>query len=130
MASLTRYPYPEYHCSRDNLSIISERALNESLNVLLKGVDYLESSHLVRKKFQGTPCLSHPKYDLYVDPGQPAFGTDASPETKKMRLLMDLIPTLKRSVTVKSLSERVGLGESAVTHYLEKWAKKGLLEIQ
>lgn len=130
MASLSRYPYPEYHSSHDNLSIISERALSESVEVLLSAVNHLESTSLIVKKFQGTICLSNPKYDLYIDPGQPAFGTEASQKTRKLRLLMDILPTLQRPVTVQSLCKKLGLEEAEAISYLEGWVKKGLIELK
>jgi aminopeptidase-like protein len=129
-ASLSRYPYPEYHSSADNVSIISERALEEALQVLWRAIEILEKSSLMVKKFDGNICLSNPKYNLYIDPGQPAFGVQAGPETKKLRLLMDLIPTLHHPVTIDTLSKRVGLPKDKVSSYLEKWVEKGLLEIR
>jgi aminopeptidase-like protein len=129
MASLSRFPYPQYHTHLDDLSIISERALEESLSVLQAAVEDLESTALVTKKFQGTLCLSHPQYDLYIDPGQPAFATVPPEEVRRMRLLMDLLPTLRHPVTVRSLAERVALPESEVAAYLDRWRAKGLLEI-
>ena len=130
MASLSRFPYPEYHSDRDNFSIMSETALNEAVNVLLKAIEYLESSTLIFKKFQGNICLSNPKYDLYIDTEQPAFGNMASENVQKMRLLADLIPTLHQPTTVKVLSGRVGLPEIDVMTYLQKWVEKGLIELK
>jgi aminopeptidase-like protein len=130
MASLSRFPYPEYHSERDNLSAISESMLSEAVDVLERAIEMLEDSVLVRKKFEGNICLSNPRYDLYVDPGQMAFGEIASHEQKRMRLLMDLIPTLTRRVTTRALAERVGLPEEQVRGYLRKWEEKGLLEMR
>ena len=129
MASLSRYPYPEYHTDRDNLSILSERALEESLAVLLDTVERLESTAVVTKKFKGTICVSNPRFDLYVDPGEPAFGT-GSEEAKRLRLLMDLIPLLDAPVTVDRLARDVGLSVQEVTEYLARWKDKGLLDIR
>ena len=43
---------------------------------------------------------------------------------------MDLIPTLQRPVTIKSLADRVELEQQIVTDYLSRWAEKKLLEIK
>ena len=129
MASLSRFPYPEYHSERDDLSIISEAKLCEAVDVLEWAIAILEDSVLVRKKFVGNICLSNPRYDLYVDPGQIAFGDRPSDQRKQMRLLMDLVPTLTRPVTTRALAERVALPEEQVRGYLRKWAEKGLLEM-
>jgi len=129
MASLSRFPYPEYHSSRDDVSIIKEANLAEAVDVLERAVDVLERSSLIKRRFQGNICLSNPRYDLYVDVGQVAFGDVAPEEIRRMRLLMDLVPTLDRPVTSRSLAGRGGLPESEVLGYLQKWQEKGLLEI-
>lgn len=128
--SLSRMPYPEYHSSRDTCSLMSEACLEEAVGVLEKTVELLEASSLVYKKFEGNICLSNPRYDLYIDLGQVAFGDAPSDERRRLRLLMDLIPTLQRPVTTKSLADRVGLEEARVSDYLSRWAAKGLLEIR
>ena len=128
--SISRMPYPEYHSSRDNMSIMSEAALAEAVDILEGAVKFLESSELVYKKFEGNVCLSNPRYDLYVDPGQTSFGEKPTDESKKMRRLMDLIPSLRKPVTMRSLADKVDLEEGTVAAYLSKWANKGLLEIK
>lgn len=130
MASLSRFPYPEYHCDRDDLSIISSEALAEAARVLLETIDLLETTIVVRKIFHGTICLANPKYDLYIDPGQPALGTLSSAGEKKLRLLMDIIPTLDYPVFLRQLARETDLPESAIRQYLDKWAEKGLLELR
>ena len=84
MASLSRYPYPEYHSDKDNISIIDPAMLEESVDILLKGVLELDRSTLMRKKFEGVLALSNPAYNLYVDPGQPAFGSVAPAQHPKV----------------------------------------------
>ncbi|MDN3555235.1 DUF4910 domain-containing protein [Halomonas maura] len=129
MASFSRYPYPEYHSDRDNLDLISGEKLEESVNILLSAIDMLESSSLIRKRFTGNVCLSHPDYDLYIDPGQVAFGDFPDDKRRSMRQLMELIPTLSRPVSTSVLASRVGLPPSLVYTYLEKWAKLGLVDL-
>jgi aminopeptidase-like protein len=129
MASLSRFPYPEYHSSRDDVSIMKEAHLTDAVDVLERAVGILEASRLIVRRFQGNVCLSNPRYDLYVDVGQVAFGEVASDEQRRMRLLMDLVPTLDRPITSRALAERVGLPEEKVLAYLGRWEEKGLVEI-
>lgn len=129
-ASLSRFPYPEYHSSRDNVSIMSEDCLQEALFVLEDAFGYMESSPLVRKQFEGTVCLSNPRFDLYVDPGQVAFGEVVGKDQKKLRFLMDFVPSMKRPMTVRAISQEVDLPEAVVVDYLRKWEEKGLLTLQ
>ena len=128
-ASLSRMPYPEYHSSRDNISAMREASLEEAVTVLLSAIECFDQSRLVEKKFTGTLCLSNPVYDLYVDPGQIAFGETPEEDEKKMRYLMDLIPSLERPTTVTRLAKKVSLPPETVETYLQRWADKGLLKL-
>jgi len=94
-------------------------------------VEYLESSAFIFKKFYGSPCVSNPRYDLYVDPGQAALGGFIQDDTvRKLRTLMEMIPTLHRPVSVKILAGTLGLEEGLALEYLRKWATKGLLDLR
>ncbi|OGY21967.1 MAG: hypothetical protein A3A65_02890 [Candidatus Chisholmbacteria bacterium RIFCSPLOWO2_01_FULL_49_14] len=70
MPSISRWPYPEYHTSDDNLKIIHESKLQESVKYLLEMVFILEHDWVLTRIFDGLVSLANPKYDLYVDPGQ------------------------------------------------------------
>lgn len=129
MASLSRFPYPEYHTDHDNLDLMRPERLEEAVKVLLDAVETLESSSIIRKRFSGNICLSNPKYDLYIDPGQVAFGDMPDEQRRRMRLLMDTIPTLNRPTSINILAERVGLPLLMVENYLKKWVAHGLLEM-
>ena len=63
MASLSRFPYPEYHSSLDDLSAIDPERLEEAVRVLVAGL-ISPTAPLVRRRFTGTICLSNPKFDL------------------------------------------------------------------
>jgi aminopeptidase-like protein len=129
MISFSRFPYPEYHSSKDGPGIIKENRLTEAVDVLMGAIDWLEASPLVQKKFEGNICLSNPRYDLYVDYGQVALGEKVSDVRWRKRHLMDLVPSLKRPVSVRSIASHVGLPESDTHEYLEQWAAKGLIEM-
>jgi aminopeptidase-like protein len=129
MLSFSRFPYREYHSSRDSVEIISEASLDESVDALIGAVNWLEASPLVMKKFEGNVCLSNPKYDLYVDYGQIALGDAPSDQRRRMRSLMDLVPALDRPVSVKAVAERVGLPELETLDYLRRWADKALVDL-
>lgn len=129
MCSLSRYPYPEYHSSRDDLAAMRDDSMQQAAEVLLTAIEELESTRLVTRRFRGTICLSNPAYDLYVDPGEVVFGTGADGTTLPLRRLMDLVPTLTRPTTTRDLATRVGLPEWQVQDYLARWEAKGLLQI-
>lgn len=130
VASLSRFPYPEYHTDRDNMSIISAEGLEESVEIVMAAIEELENSPVMITRFTGNICTSNPKYELYVDPGEPAFGTVPSDlEVQKLRALMEKIPSLHRPVSVRALAGELGLEETIVTEYLRRWEAKGLIEL-
>lgn len=130
MAALTRFPYREYHTHWDSVELMREELLLEAVDVLEAAVEQVEATPLIFKRFEGNVCLSNPRFDLYVDPGQVAFGDAPDPRRKKLRLLMDTIPSLRRPVTVRQLARQVGLDEPTVEEYVRSWAEKGLLELR
>jgi aminopeptidase-like protein len=129
MLSFSRFPYPEYHSSRDSLEIIKETSLNEAVDALIGAVDRLEASPMIVKRFQGNICLSNPQYDLYVDYGQIALGDALSDKRRRMRSLMDFVPALDRPVSVRAVADHVGLAEKETLEYLQRWAAKGLIDL-
>jgi aminopeptidase-like protein len=129
MLSFSRFPYPEYHSSRDNMEIIKETSLNEAVDALMGTVDRLEASPMLVKKFHGNICLSNPQYDLYVDYGQIALGDSLSDLQRRMRCLMDFVPALDRPVSVRAIADHVGVPEVETFEYLRRWADKGLIDL-
>lgn len=129
MASLSRFPYPEYHSSKDNPDIICPSALNEALDLLKHTISKIEMSTLIEKKFQGVPCLSHPDLSLYVDPGERAFGTEKNGVNTQLRALMDRIPTLDRPIFIEQLAVEFQLEKEEIREYLKKWEEKSLLKM-
>jgi len=129
MLSLSRFPYPEYHCSRDNMDIIQEASLEQAVDALVGAIDRLESSSMVVKRFEGNICLSNPLYDLYVDSGQIALGETPSEQRDRLRRLMDFVPALDRPVSVQAVAGHIGLPEAQTLEYLRKWADKGLVSL-
>ena len=129
MLSFSRFPYPEYHSSKDDMTAIREASLNEAVEALLGAVEILEASPMILKKFNGNICLSNPRYDLYADFGQIALGDNLSESRRRKRNLMDLVPALDRPTSVRGVAARVGLPEAEVLDYLQKWADKGLVDL-
>ncbi len=65
MISISRYPYPEYHTSDDNLDIVSEQRLEESKNLILEILNIIDKDFTPKRQFKGPIFLSG--YDLWVD---------------------------------------------------------------
>jgi aminopeptidase-like protein len=58
MISISRYPYPEYHTSDDNPSIISEERLDESKGLILDIIEILDNDYIPLRQFKGPVFLS------------------------------------------------------------------------
>lgn len=129
MLSFSRFPYPEYHSSKDDLSAVREASLNEAVDALFGAVNLLEASPMLVKNFEGNMCLSNPQYDLYMDYGQIALGDTLTEQRRRMRHLMDFVPAVDRPVSVRAIADHVGVPEPETLAYLEKWAAKGLVEL-
>lgn len=129
MASLSRFPYPQYHSDKDNPTIISDQAIEESIAVLADSIERLESSSLICKHFIGVTGLSHPDYGLYVDPGQPAFNIYADANQQKLRQIMDLMPLIPHHIFAEQLATNVNLPVDEIINYLKRWESKQLITI-
>jgi aminopeptidase-like protein len=129
MVSFSRFPYPQYHSSKDSMDIMGEDRLEQAVTALMGAIDILEASPVVSKRFTGNVCLSNPQFDLYVDYGQVALGDTLSEHKRKMRHLMDFVPSLERPMSVRAIADYIGLPEQDVLPYLQRWADKGLVEL-
>ncbi len=126
-AAICRFPYPEYHSSRDNLSIIRPSRLDESVRLVESVIDWHEKDRYIRRRFKGVLCLSNPDIDLYVDPGQPAFG-DAR-RNVAMHKLMENMSLLTGMSSVRVLCRTYGLDFDSTVDYLKRWESKGFIEL-
>ena len=59
--------YPQYHTHLDNMDLVNEGELEESLNILNKILYVLEEDFYVKRKFAGFICYSNPDINLYVE---------------------------------------------------------------
>lgn len=129
MCSLSRFPYPEYHSDKDNLSIMSQEYLTDAVDILYDSLIALDKNILLKKQFEGVYSLAHPSFNLYIDPGQPAFNKLPSTSSVKLRSLMDEIPLLPKYSFINSIAEALQLPEDLVFNYLKQWEEKGLIDL-
>jgi len=128
--SLARFPYDEYHSSRDNVSAIDPAHLQQTLDLCKAVFQELDSLTMVEKCFSGTICMSNPEIDLYVDPGQVSFGERVSTTTRKLRRLMDRLPTMDRTISTRQIARDLDLDIKFVEEYLTRCAAKGLVRLR
>ena len=126
--SISRYPYHEYHTHLDNPSIISEERLQEASKYVLDVIEVLERDFTPLRDFRGMPSLANPKYDLYIDPGQPAL-KDSEIISENLKIFRDhVFRYLEGDHSVFDIAEKFELPFDFVHEYLTKFKDKNLVK--
>jgi len=115
--SLTRWPYPEYHTSDDNPSIVNPENLGECLDMYLALWSALENNYYPQRRFKGPVMLS--RYGLWVDWRE---NRELNLATEKMMLM------LEGQHSVIDIAFELELSFEVIFHYLEKYRSEGLIE--
>lgn len=128
MPSLSRWPYDQYHTSDDNMDIISETQLQESLKYLINLVAIIENDAYVKRRFSGLVSLANPKYDLYIDPGQVinnTFGQNA----KEASFQYKMPNYLEGEYKISDIALEFGLDFDWLYQYFHKMKEKKLVSL-
>ncbi len=115
--SLSRFPYPEYHTSDDNLNIIHEDLLLNVVDVAEEIVRIYASNYIPRRTFRGPVFLSG--YGLWVDWRE---NWDLNRAIEKIMLKFE------GNHSIFDIAEQVGLDYWAVREYVEKFRAGGLVK--
>jgi len=116
--SLTRYPYPAYHTSDDDLSIIQEPKLVESARLIEEIVRIYATNYFPVRKFRGPVFLSG--YGLYVD-WQDDWELNRNIEKIMMRF--------EGAQSVFDIVDELNLDYWDARKYIEKFRMNDLIEI-
>lgn len=128
--SISRWPYPEYHTSRDDLSIMSPASLDESLDVLKEMVTILEQDVRPRRNFAGLVALSNPKYALYTERPDPTVRKHLGIEDLRLGKLQDRLPRmLDGQLSVFDIADASDLPFDVVFDYLRRFEERGLVSV-
>ncbi len=132
--SISRWPYPQYHTSADNMEIISGERLLEAVGVLEAMVDILETDRTIERRFTGLVALSNPAYNLYVERPDPVVAKTLSESDLKLGALQDRLPRyFDGRHTIFQIAHQFGIpfaGEHGLRRYLERFAEKGLVRLE
>ena len=113
MISISRFPYPEYHTSQDNLDIVSEEKLFESKKIILNMIKILDRDYIPVRKFKGPLFLS--RYGLWVD----------WRVNKELNLnLEQIMLRLEGNKSVFDIAEELEMDFEIVFEFLEKLFEK------
>jgi aminopeptidase-like protein len=117
--SISRFPYPEYHTTEDNLSIIHEEKLQEAADVIEEIIRIHASNYTPKGTFRGPLFLSG--NGLWVD-WRENWDLNRAIEKIMMRL--------EGEHTVFDIAEQVELDYWMVREYVEKFRAKGFMTPQ
>ncbi|MEK7478404.1 MAG: DUF4910 domain-containing protein [Patescibacteria group bacterium] len=126
----SRFFYPEYHLDSDNIKIMKEDKLEESVNAVLGIIDTLETNCFLKRKFSGLIALSNPKYNLYLSPGtDPSMKLDNAETRAKWNYLMDCLPRyFNKNISILDIAIKHDLPYKELYNYLLKFKEKKLVE--
>jgi len=117
--SLTRYPYPEYHTSDDNINLINIDRLREARDLLQKIIDFAEEDYIPVLNQPGPVFLSG--YGLY-----PNWRDDPS----LLPIWQSFIDVMYSIDGVHSVVELAAMRQIPISHFFywtDAFAEKGLL---
>jgi aminopeptidase-like protein/aminoglycoside N3'-acetyltransferase len=115
--SVTRFPYPEYHTSDDNLEIIHEPKLQEAAGVIEEMIRIFASNYLPMRKFRGPVFLSG--HGLFVD-----WQTN----WKLNRAIEKMMMRFEGRQSVFDIAHELDLDYWETREYIEKFRLRGLVE--
>ncbi|MFC1626510.1 DUF4910 domain-containing protein [Pseudomonadota bacterium] len=118
--SLTRYPYPEYHTSDDNIDLIDVKRLREARDVLQSIIDISEGDYVPVLKHPGPVFLSG--HELYPD-------WRSDPELLPIwESYIDVMYSLDNASSIVNLSLEHEISYEHYKYWCDAFASKGLVE--
>jgi aminopeptidase-like protein/aminoglycoside N3'-acetyltransferase len=115
--SISRYPYPEYHTTDDNLDIIHEDKLLEAADVIEEIIRIYASNYLPKRKFRGPVFLS----------GNGLF-VDWQVNWKLNRAIEKMMMRFEGKQSVFDIVDELGLEYWETREYIEKFRTRDLIE--
>lgn len=117
--SMTRYPYPEYHSSDDNIGLIDEAQLREGRDALQSFIDLAEADYIPVLRQPGPVFLSgyglHP--DWYKDPSL----------WPMLESFNDVMYALDGRLSVAQIARKLDRRFEAVRYWTDTFASKDIL---
>jgi aminopeptidase-like protein len=114
--SITRFPYPEYHTSDDNLDVVYDDLMTEAAEVAEEIIRIYASDYIPRRTFRGPLFLSG--HGLWADWRE---NWDLNRAIEKIMLC------LEGDHSIFDIAEQVGLDYWVTREYVEKLCVKGLV---
>ncbi|MCX7755434.1 MAG: DUF4910 domain-containing protein [Anaerolineales bacterium] len=115
--SISRYPYPEYHTTDDNLDIMHEDKLQEAADVIEEIIRIYATDYLPKRKFRGPVFLSG--HGLFVD---------WQGNWKLNRAIEKMMMRFEGRQSVFEIADELDLDYWEARDYIEKFRVRGLIE--
>ncbi len=115
--SVTRYPYPEYHTTDDNLEIMHEDKLQEAADVIEEIIRVYATDYLPKRKFRGPVFLSG--HGLFVD---------WQVNWKLNRAIEKMMMRFEGKQSVFEIADELDLDYWETREYIEKFRVRNLIE--
>jgi aminopeptidase-like protein len=118
--SITRYPYPEYHTSDDNESLINRDMLQESCELFCRIFSRFERDYIPVYISHGPVCLSeHGLYpNWYKDPSM----------ADKWEGFLKVMYALDDKLSCEELAFKLELPIDVVLYWTDAFAEKGFVQ--
>lgn len=119
--------YDQYHTSLDNMDLLDDCQIEESLRILRKIIDALESDMYVKRNFDGFICLSNPSIDLYFDRG--VLGMDEKTKKNMHNILFGGFRFFDGKHRISDIAMKYEVPFGLLSDYIYKMRAKGLVDL-
>ncbi len=117
--SLTRFPYPEYHTSDDNVSLVDIDRLREARDVLFRCLQLAELDYIPVLRVPGPVFLS----------GHGLIPDQSTPDGQAlMRAFYDVMYAIDGHSSVNEIARVIGRREGEVRYWADSFVRCGLAE--
>ena len=116
--SISRFPYPEYHTTDDNLDIMHEEKLQEAADVIEQIIRIYATNYMPKRKFRGPVFLSG--YGLFVD---------WQVNWKLNRAIEKIMMRFEGKQSIFDIVDELGLDYWETREYIEKFRTRDLIEV-
>jgi aminopeptidase-like protein len=122
-------PFNEYHTSRDTINRANINNANEFFNILRDTIKIIEKTVLYKRIFNGLPCLSNPKYKLYIERPDPSVKKGRKIKKENWGFFSDgFLRHLNGIKPISWFSDKYGIPENEIKKYFMKMESKRLIK--
>ncbi len=112
------WPYPEYHSSDDNIALVNEKSLEESVELVIKIIDGIEADLVPSNLYQGEVfCSRYGFAQSFVEP-------------EDFRSFLDVMYLIDGRHSISEIAEKASISRSAVDRYVRVMSQNGLVELR